>query len=205
MGTFGKATMGLVKFKSSGLLTKLSVNDIEQLLLNYFGGVRSKNMFVPNISWGMFKYEMDFVVVTPQRYLYEIEIKRSWSDFMADFKKNHIHDDKHVRKFYYCVPQAMADKVCEFCSDRNIGVLFYTENKYMGARRGACINTNSINLNDDELFKLSRLATIRFWTHRNKGANEILKEQYEVTKSLLSEIKADFKAITGDAWRVNDI
>ena len=36
-------------------------------------------------------HECDMLVCSKSGYLTEIEIKRSWSDFLADFKKKHNH------------------------------------------------------------------------------------------------------------------
>ena len=50
-------------------------------------------------------HECDMLVLSKSGYLTEIEIKRSWSDFLADFKKKHNHHNYPIIKyFYYCVP-----------------------------------------------------------------------------------------------------
>ena len=67
---------------------------------------------IPNLSWGLLQYEADFVVVSKSGYLTEVEIKRSYSDFLADFKKKHSHDAEQVYYFYYCVPRM-------YCSESN--------------------------------------------------------------------------------------
>ena len=58
----------------------------------------------------------DVLGVTKGRYLTEIEIKRSLSDFKADFKKHHRinrshHLPSHPRQFYYLVPSELVEKV----------------------------------------------------------------------------------------------
>lgn len=189
-----------IKFKSTGLLTKLSVHDIEQSLITYFGGIRSKNFFVPNISWGMFDYEMDFLVITPSLFMKEIEIKRSWSDFKADFKKTFIHNDKRVKEFFYCVPEVMKDKVAEYCTE-DTGILCYSEDG--GIYRGrAAKSKNAQKLNNDDLIKLTRLSTIRFWMHRDDGDKK-LKEELIKVKGLLTEVKIDYKKATGKKWELD--
>lgn len=57
----------------------------------------------------------DVLGVTDARYLYEIEVKRSLSDFRADAKKTcrvnrHIHIEKQPKQFYYLMPAAIAEK-----------------------------------------------------------------------------------------------
>lgn len=57
-------------------------------------------------------HECDMLVLSKSGYLTEIEIKRSWSDFLADFKKKHNHHNYPIIKyFYYCVPISIFEKV----------------------------------------------------------------------------------------------
>lgn len=58
----------------------------------------------------------DVLGITKGRHLIEIEIKRSASDFCADFKKPHrlnreMLPDRHPRQFYYLMPKKMAEKL----------------------------------------------------------------------------------------------
>ncbi len=58
----------------------------------------------------------DILGVTAGRYLIEIEIKRSISDFFADSRKYHRLNrertlDAQARQFYYMFPSDLADKV----------------------------------------------------------------------------------------------
>jgi hypothetical protein len=58
----------------------------------------------------------DVLGVTKGRYLTEIEVKRSLSDFRADFKKTHRvnrshHLPSHPRQFYYLVPPELVERV----------------------------------------------------------------------------------------------
>lgn len=66
--------------------TKLSVKEIESIIVAYLGGVRT-NIIVPNLSWGFLNHEADLIAVDKNGYLTEVEIKRSFEDFKADFKK----------------------------------------------------------------------------------------------------------------------
>lgn len=42
--------------------TNLSVKEIENILVNFLGGVRT-NIMVPNLSWGLLNHEADFVSI----------------------------------------------------------------------------------------------------------------------------------------------
>lgn len=60
--------------------------------------------------------EPDVIGITPSRYLVEIEIKRSVSDFRADFKKrSRINREAYIhlapKQFYYLVLPDMVDRV----------------------------------------------------------------------------------------------
>ena len=50
-------------------------------------------------------HECDMLILSKSGYLTEIEIKRSWEDFKADFKKKHQHESNGIIKtFMYCIP-----------------------------------------------------------------------------------------------------
>ena len=46
-------------------------------------------------------HECDMLVLSKSGYLTEIEIKRSWADFLADFKKRHTHEGRGIIKYFY--------------------------------------------------------------------------------------------------------
>ena len=74
--------------------TTLSITQVELGLAKYFD--LRKNIIVTNVSWGMLLHEADLLILSKSGYLTEVEIKRSWSDFLADFKKTHTHDDPKI-------------------------------------------------------------------------------------------------------------
>lgn len=75
--------------------TNLSIHQIELAVAQVFG-VRD-NIIVPNVSWGFFAtHEADLVIINKTGYLTEVEIKRSWQDFLNDFKKHTTHDEDKV-------------------------------------------------------------------------------------------------------------
>lgn len=94
--------------------TKLTVDEIQIALRNSGIWNKRQDIFIPNLSWGLLDYEADLVIITKSGYLTEVEIKRSWEDFKADFKKNHKHDDPRVYNFHYCVPESILDRVVDF-------------------------------------------------------------------------------------------
>lgn len=58
-------------------------------------------------------HECDCLVLSKSGYLTEIEIKRSYSDFLADFKKKHLHDDIRIKDFFFMVHESFYDKVLQ--------------------------------------------------------------------------------------------
>ena len=44
-----------------------------------------RNIVIPNVSWGFLNHEADLLVISQKRTLTEIEIKRTWADFMDSF------------------------------------------------------------------------------------------------------------------------
>ena len=80
-------------------------------------------------------HECDVLVLSKSGYLTEIEIKRSWSDFLADFKKRHKHDCReYIKSFYYCVPLSIYDKVYQKLKEKRInhtGIITYDEELYI--------------------------------------------------------------------------
>lgn len=97
--------------------TTRDIHDIETDIARYYN-VR-QNIVVPNVSWGFFKtHEADMLILSKAGYLTEIEIKRSWSDFVQDFKKTTNHYEGKVDKFYYCVPESIYEKVIDYLENK---------------------------------------------------------------------------------------
>lgn len=76
--------------------TKLSVSEINLLLRDLPWINKRTDTIIPNLSWGLLNHEADFCVINKSGYVTEIEIKRSFSDLKADFKKNEFHADERV-------------------------------------------------------------------------------------------------------------
>lgn len=92
--------------------TTLTIEQIETIITGYPDSpyyIR-RNLVVPNCDWGFLNHEADLLVLTQAKHLIEIEIKRTWADFMADFKKKHTHYDRKLSYFYYAVPLSIAER-----------------------------------------------------------------------------------------------
>lgn len=192
--------------------SKLPVSLIQLRLGQYFGGFRSQ-IVVPNVSWGLLNHECDLVICSKSGYLTEVEIKRSYADFLADFNKKHHHDDdERIKAFYYAVPVDIADKVMahlEKVKAESPGfimpaVLTYTEEgciSYVsgsGSGKDWSGNYKTRPLNDKEMAHLAHLGCMRLFAITDKFTQ--MKEKYDRTvkrfkggdnyvKTLQSEVK----------------
>lgn len=96
--------------------TKLTLNEIEIGLAKCEKFNYIKNIVVYNVN-GISEtlpifHECDMLICSKDGYLTEVEIKRSWADFLNDFKKKHNHNNFGLIKFlYYCVPESIFEKV----------------------------------------------------------------------------------------------
>lgn len=80
------------------------------------------------------EYEADFLYITKDKYLYEVEIKISITDFRADLQKTLYHNFPDVRGFYYCVPSelynAHGDEIKLVCKDKGAGLIVMYERDF---------------------------------------------------------------------------
>lgn len=80
------------------------------------------------------EYEADFLYITKDKYLYEVEVKISITDFRADLQKPLYHNFPDVRGFYYCVPSELYNAhVAEIklvCNDKGAGLIVMYERDF---------------------------------------------------------------------------
>ena len=192
-----------MEFNKNSVLTELSVHDIEYALCQYYG--LRKHIIVPNVSWGFFReHEADLVVITKANYLTEIEIKRSWRDFLKDFRKDSYHNDNRITEFYYCVPECMVEAVKEFLYRDStlelkygkIGLISFDEQGNICFVRDGRKRI-SLRLTTAEVLEVARLGTLRFWDTRRKYDNNEKDKTISRLRSEISFLKAEYKAATG--------
>lgn len=111
-----------------------------------------------------FYHETDCLVCSKAGYLKEIEIKRSWADFVADFKKEHRHEGKRaIDRFYYCVPSCIAEKVLEKLVKEGMeyaGIIVYDESLELRVYKDAQ-KLGADKLTMEQRLHLARLGSIR--------------------------------------------
>lgn len=108
-------------------------------------------------------HECDILVCTKAGYLTEIEIKRSWSDFLADFRKKHHHESEGLIKyFYYCVPMSIVERVKEFLEKRYVvvGIITYSESLFIHVEKVA-EKRKCNKLTIEQQLEIARLGAMR--------------------------------------------
>ncbi len=140
--------------------------ELETALAQYFNP--RQHVVVPNVWWGLgLNHECDLFVVTAAGYAYEVEIKVSKSDLLADLKKRHGHVSEKIRRLYYCVPVDLLD-CCAMIAPERSGILYYERDKYgrscIRKHREARNNSMARRLTDKEVRKVMHLGCMRIWT-----------------------------------------
>jgi len=149
--------------------------EMEVAIAKYFG-IR-EHIVVPNLSWGFFSHECDLFLIRKSGYGFEVEIKRSKSDMMADFNKKHGHKDRGNRivQLYYAFPKELLPKVEDLVPEE-CGIL--TVEKSLGWKDKIQIRASMVRdakrkqgakrLTEKEQLKIARLGTLRIWTLKEK-------------------------------------
>lgn len=147
------------------------IEQIEVALAQYFDYLH--NIVVFNVKgWGAllpFYHECDVLVCTKAGYLTETEIKRSWSDFLADLKKKHKHETEKLAYFYYCVPQSFdTNKMAQLLEANGVrfsGILTYDNDCYIKVAYVKPTTFKKVKakdkLTEKQMLELARLGSIR--------------------------------------------
>ncbi len=140
--------------------------DIEIAVANYF---RPRvNIVVPNVSWAFSHYEMDLVVVTRSNFVYEIEIKASKSDLIADKKKRHNHDCDKIKYLLFAIPESLIGSVDHIPDDAGIIVCKNPYRRIEVSMFRRPKKRNHYELEPNERYLLARLGYLRMWDLKNK-------------------------------------
>ena len=156
--------------------TKLTIREIEEVLVSYWGGPQNvlcvPNVYIANIAGKDYDYEADLLMITKAGFCIEFEIKRSYSDLMAEAKKDKCtHKAPFISSFYYVLPHAIKDKAREFfetTGTEHHGLVYYTEEKKIFFTGGNVSTKGRRKMTVEEMYKVARLGTLRYWNLRNK-------------------------------------
>ena len=147
--------------------------EIEVAIANHFG-IR-QNIIVPNVSWGMFGYELDLCILNcKSMYASEVEIKISKSDLKRDSKKYRPHERNGnlIRQLWFAMPEKL--KGCEEFVPEKAGIVYVSKLGITWEYRHSEINKIARKWNIEESYKLARLGTMRIWKLK---WNRIIKEE----------------------------
>lgn len=168
--------------------TTLTIQEIEEMIIRQEVSLRNE-IAIPNLSWGMLPYEADLVVINKTGYMREYEIKRSFQDLKADFKKKCYHDAEQVYQFFYVLPISIKEKALELFrmhqSDEAYikafgesteryealpAVIFYDDEGHIvdRTRFGGHLRGKHRKLFLEEKLTITRLLSIRYWCLRFK-------------------------------------
>ena len=125
-----------------------------------FFGIR-KCVCVPNVSWGLLRYEADLLVLTGSDYLYEVEIKTSYQDLKRDKNKKHQHHNNICRKLFFAIPEKLRFAINEI--QERAGIIIIKHDGWYDYIRPAMINKNCPKLDSEKKFQLARLGAMRMW------------------------------------------
>lgn len=129
-------------------------------------GVR-KYLVVPNVLNPLdYLYEADMVVINPNRFATEIEVKVSLSDFKADFKKKFQHDHRKITYFSFAVPAELESKVRGLLPPGTGLIVAHPELRLAYQRIRPKARENKHRWTDTEMYELARLGTLRYWSLR---------------------------------------
>jgi hypothetical protein len=121
---------------------------------------------VPNISWGMFQWETDLLILHKNLFLSEVEIKISMSDFRADTEKDkfgkylHRHQEM-IRRFFYAAPKKLAMKMVSMTDYGVIGI--DEDSSRIEILKRATPNKLARKMKDSECITILRLAALKAW------------------------------------------
>jgi hypothetical protein len=163
----------------------ISLIEIELAIARHYG--TREHIIVPNISWGFdYIHECDMFIVKKSGYAVEVEIKRSKSDLLNDFKKTHHHKSNKIREFFYAIPKDNLDEWSKLIP-KHAGIIAYekyeeeiwdrkmhkwTDKTKWVTRarriRDAEINKSAMKLTTEEQLKIARLGCLRIWNLKQK-------------------------------------
>lgn len=133
------------------------------------------NTIVPNLSWGMGLHECDLLIITPQGYATEVEIKISLSDLKKDQLKEHKHNDKRIKRLYFAIPESLLKhshlipERAGILVVRNIDVTQNVWDTVKINRHPQVVNEGKFT--EDEIKRITKLGTMRIWPLKKKIIN----------------------------------
>jgi hypothetical protein len=143
--------------------------EIEIAVAHYFG--TTTHVIVPNVSWGMFGYELDLCILNNNSfYASEVEIKISKADLKRDSLKRHNHDRNGnlIKSLWFAMPEKLKNKGCDILVPESAGILYVGKNGNVVQDRKPVPSKFAKKWTYADAFKLARLGTLRTWNLKGK-------------------------------------
>lgn len=158
---------------------KYTYTQVELAIVEHFD--KEKNLIIPNCFMdykAKISHECDILLINTTGYATEVEIKMSVSDFKADFKKKHKHDDERLKYLYYAVPHYIKDKCLELVPEYG-GLMSISKNKrgkfiieiIKNAPKKTC---RKFTL--EEKYRFARLCSLKYWNAKIKYTKKETKK-----------------------------
>ena len=139
---------------------------IEMAVATFFDYRR--NLIVPNIGRGMgFRWEIDLLVCTESRYLWEVELKVTLADLKRDREKSkwaRYEQNTKIKRLYFCIPKALSEHVDLIPSFA--GILTVSPTGRVAILRAAADRTKAKPITEKQVYKLLYLGNMRVWKLR---------------------------------------
>lgn len=161
---------------------------IRQALASYFDWTQNRMMPEFYVDGGI----ADLVFISKSGYLTEVEIKCSVADWKGDAQKEKWKRPRpHIARFYYAVPEAIADRVPDSLpTDAGLLVIKRSQGGYAhahearAARRAKALK---IEPGSDILRKMYEAAYYRLWRHTLGALGDRLEAEREAERKAMWE------------------
>lgn len=147
-------------------LTEIEIALAQSGEFNFVKNTVAFNVYGETAKLPLF-HECDMLILRPSGYLIEVEIKRSWSDFLADFHKRHHHgssgNEKLLKELWYCIPAGCLDdarRKLEESGQPYSGIVTYDEGLRLRFYGGAPLPEYR-KLTAEERFQVARFGAMR--------------------------------------------
>ena len=144
------------------LMTSLQIEVAVSGYLRYF-----VNMIIPNVTSVFDLHECDLLIITNAGNSFEVEIKTSKADILADKKKTHEHLHPKIKRLYFACPESLKKFALKHIPKR-AGLIIAANDFSCYTARRAKNNPNTEPWSQEEQIYLGRLASRRIWRLKRK-------------------------------------
>jgi hypothetical protein len=138
--------------------------EIEWAVAHFFNPY--KKLIVPNISWGLGLHECDLLILSNSGYAWEIEIKVSKADLIADKKKMHGHYSDKIKDLYFAIPDYLKPYISHV--PKRAGIILVYKNRRCKKIRNPISASHPYRFTKKERLKMAELGAMRIWGLKKK-------------------------------------